>query len=137
ALIEEHLRDVLERGGRVRFVTGDYLCHTEPAALRRLLDLHEAAQAGVEEGGPGGELQLRVFESGSTSFHPKAYILVRGDGAGTAFVGSSNLSRSALRDGIEWNYRIVPSREARGFDEVSRAFDALFNDPRCRVVDDE
>jgi len=32
--IDEHLRDLLSRGGRVRFLTGDYLDVTEPEALK-------------------------------------------------------------------------------------------------------
>ena len=51
----------MNRGGRVRIVTGDYLDATDPDALVDLMDL-------------GGNLQLRVFEAGNTSFHPKAYI---------------------------------------------------------------
>jgi superfamily II DNA or RNA helicase len=136
ALIEEHLRDVLARGGRVRFVTGDYLGHTEPNALRRLLDLHETAPLSDDgDRRPHGDLALRVFESGATSFHPKAYILVGRAGGGSAFVGSSNLSRSALRQGVEWNYRVLPSRDATGFADVARAFEELFAHPKCRVVD--
>ena len=38
-LIDAHLREVLERGGAVRFLTGDYMDATDPRALRRLLDL--------------------------------------------------------------------------------------------------
>jgi uncharacterized protein with PIN domain len=34
ATLEEHLRDVLDRGGRVRIVTGDYLGLTQPEASR-------------------------------------------------------------------------------------------------------
>ena len=37
--IDEHLKDVVRRGGRLRVLTGDYLDVTEPAALLRLLDL--------------------------------------------------------------------------------------------------
>lgn len=46
----EHFRDLLERGGRLRFVTGDYLDVTEPAALFRLLNLQ-------------GDVQIRTFET--------------------------------------------------------------------------
>jgi superfamily II DNA or RNA helicase/HKD family nuclease/diadenosine tetraphosphate (Ap4A) HIT family hydrolase len=123
-LIEEHLRDVLSRGGRVRLLTGDYLGVTEPEALLRLLDL-------------GGGLELRVFESGGTSFHLKSYVCVEASGKGTAFVGSSNLSRTALKDGIEWNWRAVTSRDPDGFATARRAFEQLFADPRSVRVDTE
>jgi superfamily II DNA or RNA helicase/HKD family nuclease/diadenosine tetraphosphate (Ap4A) HIT family hydrolase len=118
----EYLRDVLNRGGRVRLVTGDYMGVTQPEALRALLDLH-------------GDVQLRVIETGSTSFHPKAYIVSTSVNTGVAFIGSSNLSGSALEGGIEWNYRIVSSE--RGFAEVLTAFEELFRDPRTRVLTSE
>ncbi len=51
---------------------------------------------------------------GSPRFHPKAYILFAGEGEGAAFVGSSNLSRTALLQGIEWNYRVIPARDRAG-----------------------
>ena len=66
-LIAAHLREVLERGGAVRFLTGDYMDATDPRALRRLLDLE-------------GNIQRRVFESTRESFHPKAYIFTRRSG---------------------------------------------------------
>jgi diadenosine tetraphosphate (Ap4A) HIT family hydrolase len=37
--IESHLLDVLDGGGRIRVLTGDYMDVTEPRALLRLLDL--------------------------------------------------------------------------------------------------
>ena len=37
-LLHPYLRELLERGGRVRFLTGDYLGVTEPDALMRILD---------------------------------------------------------------------------------------------------
>lgn len=121
-LIEEHLRDVLAGGGRVRLLTGDYLAVTEPAALLRLLDL-------------GERLELRVFESGATSFHLKSYVCLDASGHGTAFIGSSNLSETALLKGVEWNWRVVTSRDADGFATVKAAFEHLFEDPRSVPVD--
>ncbi len=124
ALVREHLRDLLDRGGQVRIVTGDYLNVTDPDALIDLLDL-------------GGNLQLRIFEAKTTSFHPKAYIFAGADHPDTAFVGSSNLTMPALRDGMEWNYRILHSDTDRGFGEVTKAFEDLFVHPDTRVVDQD
>jgi superfamily II DNA or RNA helicase/diadenosine tetraphosphate (Ap4A) HIT family hydrolase len=123
-LIEEHLRDVLNREGRVRILTGDYLGVTEPHALLRLLDLR-------------GDIELRVFESQGVSFHPKAYIIASPDGSGTAFVGSSNLSDTALRSGIEWNYRVVHSGDQEGFAETGSAFQRLWEHPSTKRLDAE
>ena len=128
----EHVRDLLARGGRLRILTGDYLGITEPNALMRLLDLE-------------GSVERRVFETGSVqpvgphlpvvrSFHPKAYIFAHGDG-GTAFVGSSNLSESALTSAVEWNYRVVSSFDGAGYAETAAAFEALFRHPSTRSLD--
>jgi superfamily II DNA or RNA helicase/HKD family nuclease/diadenosine tetraphosphate (Ap4A) HIT family hydrolase len=123
-LIEEHLRDVLERRGSVRFLTGDYLGATEPVALHRLLDLQ-------------GDVQLRVYECSGSSFHPKAYIFTAEDGSGTAYIGSSNLSATALTHGIEWNYKVVTSRDASGFSDAVKAFEELWNHPNVKLLDRE
>lgn len=127
-LLEEHLQDVLDRGGCIRLLTGDYLGITDPAALYRLVDLSEGAS---------GRFDLRVFESGGISFHPKAYIFYFSGqpGSGVAYVGSSNLSAQALEDGIEWNYRVIPAQNSKGFDSVVNAFERLFYHGRTRAVD--
>ena len=113
-LLRSAITETLSRGGQVRLLTGDYLDATDPVALLQLLDLSPGS----------GSIARRVYQttagwtSGAglpTAFHPKAYVFRHADGAGTAFVGSSNMSRSALQDGIEWNYRIVESRDEEGF----------------------
>lgn len=83
----------LDRGADVKILVGDYLYVTEPKALDHLLAL---ASSGAE---------VRLWQSGGRSFHPKAYI-VEGPEGGLTFVGSSNLSRSALTTGEEWNVAI-------------------------------
>ncbi len=130
--IQEHLRDVLTAGGRVRFLTGDYLDVTEPSALRRLRDLE-------------GNIERRVFQTTlpagapgrGHSFHPKAYICRDPTGEGIAFVGSSNLTRTALSGGVEWNYRVVSSRDQAGFQDVVNSFEALFAHPATTQLTDD
>lgn len=112
--IVEHLKDFLARGGSARILVGDYLDVTEPVALRRLSDLQ-------------GNLSLRVYQSQSKGFHLKSYAFLAGP-EGVAFVGSSNLSESALTDSIEWNYKVISSHDQRGFHEIRQGFQALFDD---------
>jgi superfamily II DNA or RNA helicase/diadenosine tetraphosphate (Ap4A) HIT family hydrolase len=122
------LEALLQRGGHLRLVTGDYLDVTDPDALQRLHDLSTAHPQQVE---------LRVFESAGRSFHPKSYLFLRGESDGVAYVGSSNLSRSALEEGVEWNYRIVTTRDREGFAEVRRAFEELLKHPSTRALDEK
>jgi len=123
-LIHPYLEELLSRRGRLRILTGDYLDTTDPDALLRLLDLE-------------GDIERRVFETAggladmsvARSLHPKAYVFHHRDGSSAAFVGSSNLSASALTIGVEWNYRVISSRDAAGFIEIEEAFEALFHSP--------
>ncbi len=123
-LIRPFLVDLLANGGELRLLTGDYFDVTEPRGLERLLDLQ--AEEPVLAG--RARLGLRLFETRGKAFHPKAYVFHH-DGDGIAFVGSSNLSRSALGNGVEWSYRIVASSDAVGFAAVTRGFDELFVHP--------
>ncbi|MBK1887307.1 MULTISPECIES: DUF3427 domain-containing protein [unclassified Marinobacter] len=106
-----------ELPARVRVLTSDYMDITDPEALRSLMLLQERGA------------QVRVYESAGSSFHLKAYIFtyVGNETArqGTAFIGSSNISRQALQDGLEWNYRVdYPSDN--GFFEALSRFEELF-----------
>ena len=112
---------------RLRVITSDYLDVTDPEALRSLMLLQERGA------------QVRVYESAGSSFHMKAYLFVRQEGMaikGVAYVGSSNISRQALQDGLEWNYRIEASGpewspDHVGFVEIRSRFEELFADPRA------
>lgn len=123
-LLQTHLQDLLDRDGRLRIITGDYLDATDPDALLRLLDLR-------------GRIECRVFQTHGApkaagfahAFHPKAYLFHHRDGSRAAFIGSSNLSAIALTSGIEWNYRLRESRDPAAWRELAKAFDALLVSP--------
>ena len=112
---------------RVRVLTSDYLDVTDPEALRLLLLLQDQ----------GGE--IRVYATHGTSFHLKAYLFARSAAGelieGTAFIGSSNISRQALQDGLEWNYRVAYPGDL-GFLEARQRFGELFTHPRTVPLSD-
>jgi superfamily II DNA or RNA helicase/HKD family nuclease/SOS-response transcriptional repressor LexA len=112
---------------RVRVLTSDYLDITDPEALRLLLLLQERGA------------EVRVFTTQEGSFHLKAYIFARLKAdeieSGTAFIGSSNISRQALQDGLEWNYRVVYPIDS-GFFEARTRFEELFAHPKSAELTD-
>ena len=118
-----HLEDLLiQRRGSCRLVTGDYLDITHPDALEQLLNLAQQTD---------GRLKLRVYQSTTArrGFHPKAYLFTNAVGTRTAYVGSSNLSHSALNEAVEWNYRLTDALDPSGLGQVHTHFEKLFNDP--------
>ena len=105
---------------RVRILTSDYLDITDPEALRKLLLLKDHGA------------QVGVYESRGSSFHMKAYLFAGGGQSsksgkywGRAFIGSSNISRQALQNGLEWNYQVDYPPETGYLEAVSR-FEELF-----------
>lgn len=112
---------------RIRVLTSDYLDITDPEALRLLLLLQERGA------------EVRVYTTQDGSFHLKAYIFARLEQhvrvAGTAFIGSSNISRQALQDGLEWNYRVVYPGDS-GFLEARQRFEELFAHPKSVPLSD-
>ncbi|MDG1369253.1 MAG: DUF3427 domain-containing protein [Paracoccaceae bacterium] len=115
-LVLPHLRNFLERGGRLRLLTGDYMDVTEPAALRMMQDLEH-------------DRQLYIFQAAHMPFHPKAWMFSFADGTGALIVGSSNLSRSALTEGVEWNLRHFDHSGAQPLAVAHAAFEKLLARP--------
>lgn len=101
-MILKDLRAALDRGVQIRLLTGNYLGITQPSAL--FLIKREL----------GDRIDLRFYNDKERSFHPKAYIFHYENG-GEIFIGSSNISRSALTSGIEWNYRFSSLADGSNF----------------------
>jgi superfamily II DNA or RNA helicase/HKD family nuclease len=107
---------------RVRILTTTYMGATDRSALDQL-----ASFPGVE---------VRVSLDGQRErLHAKAWIFQRPHGFGTAFVGSANLSKSALIDGIEWTLKISQARDPSLFDSAKANFESLWNDPEFSPYD--
>ena len=120
---------------KLRIITSDYLDITSPVALRELIAL------------AGDNVELKIFSEKNRSFHMKSYIFVRTDDdksfyQGSAFIGSNNISESALKSGHEWCLRYDykqpdNSFEAQQFRLIRAKFDSLFNQPNAQVLTDE
>ena len=122
-MILKDLRSALDRNVPIRILTGNYLGITQPSALYLI----------KKELGEG--IDLRFYNEKERSFHPKAYIFHYKTN-GEIYIGSSNISKSAMTSGIEWNYRFRSSGDAKSFQTFYDTFEDLFFNHSI-VIDDE
>ncbi|MFT9849491.1 DUF3427 domain-containing protein [Aneurinibacillus sp. REN35] len=109
--------EMIQAGKSIRILTSTYLHITEPKALRRLLELDY--------------VQVRCFETGALSFHPKAYLFYRQSGQHTAIIGSSNMTRSAIESGHEWNVKLPDMIHLPIYQSASHLFETMWQDPQA------
>lgn len=94
-LIYDHLKKFCENPNhKLRIITTTYCGVTEAKAVERLAKL------------PNTEIRIS-YNTNIERLHAKSYIFERNSGFSTAYIGSSNLSKSAQTDGLEWNIRVT------------------------------
>lgn len=115
-ILKPGLLTLRERGVALRVVTTTYMGATEREALDRLVD----------ELGADVRIQYDVQR---TRLHAKAWMFRRRSGFSTAYIGSSNLSHSALLDGVEWNVRLSQRANPALLTKFAATFDTYWTDP--------
>ncbi|MCX6392942.1 MAG: DUF3427 domain-containing protein [Actinobacteria bacterium] len=113
-IVLDALREFTARGGRLRVITTTYCAATEVRALEALQEI-------------GAEIKVS-YETQATRLHAKAWLFERVSGLSTAYIGSSNLSYSALVDGLEWNVRLAQAETPAMLDRFRVAFNTLWED---------
>jgi superfamily II DNA or RNA helicase len=114
-LLEEPLDAYLRSGRKLRVITTTYIGATERKAIDRLIEM-------------GAELKV-TYQSDHTRLHAKAWLFHRDSGFSTAFIGSSNLSKSALLDGLEWNVRLSQIDAPGILNKFAATFEDYWADP--------
>ena len=122
-MLLEELDNALKRGAKIRILTGNYLGITQPSALYLLKKKL------------GSRVDMRFYNEKDRSFHPKSYIF-HYRGYNDIYIGSSNISRSALTSGIEWNYRFSSVSDPKNYEKFYHAFEDLF-EHHSIIIDNE
>lgn len=121
-IIKEQLEGLRDHGIPLRVITTTYMGATD----RRALDLL------VRELGATVKVS---YERDSTRLHAKAWLLKRNSGYDTAIIGSSNLSKAALVDGLEWNIRASNVATPTLIRKFEATFETYWNDPSFETYD--
>ncbi|MFI2317879.1 helicase [Streptomyces sp. CB00072] len=121
-VLEKSLTSARDRGIPIRVLTTTYIGATERRALDRLVRDF------------GAEVKVN-YELRSTRLHAKAWLFRRSSGFDTAYVGSSNLSKAALLDGLEWNVRLSSIATPSVIRKFEATFDAYWSEPAFEPYD--
>jgi superfamily II DNA or RNA helicase len=120
-MIRQELQEFLLHRGEMRVIASVYTGSTEKRALDELVGL-------------GAKVKVS-YETSRTRLHAKAWLFERNSGFHTAYVGSSNLTHSALLDGLEWNIRATAVDNPAIVDRIRATFEQYWNEPEFESYD--
>ena len=123
AELMDGLKTAANRGVPIRILTTTYSGITQAMALERLIAI-------------GARVKVS-YDVGTTRLHAKAWRFDRRTGFGTAYIGSSNLSHTALHQGLEWNVRLTEAASPALLTRVRQLFDVYWEDPSFQEYESE
>ncbi|MBK9037005.1 MAG: DUF3427 domain-containing protein [Myxococcales bacterium] len=109
-------------GARLRVLTTTFTGTTEVEAVERLARL------------PGAEVKVS-FDTRRTRLHAKAWLFHRDNDLSTAYVGSANLTSTALGAGHEWVVKVSQVDLPHVVDHFAGTFETLWQDPEFERYD--
>lgn len=122
-ILERELKEFTQRGGQLRVITTTYMGASDYKAIQLLSKLENT--------------QVKVsYNSGNERLHAKAYLFKRNTGFDTGYIGSSNFSRSALTDGLEWNLKITTKEVSHIIDKFQKTFDSYWQSDDFELFND-
>ena len=108
------LKELEEKNIPGQILTTDYLNFSEPKALETIHQLKNI------------DLKMYHVQDGKEGFHTKGYIFKKEE-IYRIIIGSANLTGSALTKNIEWNTKLVSTKDGEMTKQIIEEFNCLWN----------
>ncbi|MDQ6991967.1 MAG: DUF3427 domain-containing protein [Mariprofundus sp.] len=112
-------------GPRLRIATTSYMGATDIKAIEALLKL------------PNTEIRIS-YDTKRTRLHAKAYLFHRLSGFSSAYIGSANVSKAALDEGLEWTVKVSQYETEHLWQHAIATFESHWEDDtefsECKAV---
>ncbi|MBZ9631298.1 DUF3427 domain-containing protein [Salegentibacter sp. LM13S] len=115
-IFKKELEEFTRSGRKLKIITTSYMGATDVKAVEYLSSL------------PNTEIKVS-YNSEHERLHAKAYLFLRNSSFHTGYIGSSNLSRSALTNGLEWNLKVTTQEIGHIIDKFQKTFETYWEDP--------
>lgn len=122
-ILRDAFVEFTKRGGKLRIITTTYMGATDAKAIDELSKL------------PNTEIKVS-YNNSNERLHAKAYLFFRNSGYHTGYIGSSNFSRSALTDGLEWNVKVTTKEIPHIIDKFQKTFESYWNNAEFELYDE-
>lgn len=114
-IFKDELEEFTNSGKKLKIITTSYMGATDVKAIEFLSNLKNT--------------EIKVsYNSDHERLHAKAYLFLRNTGFDTGYIGSSNISRSALTNGLEWNLKVTSKEINHIIDKFRKTFETYWVD---------